>query len=142
MKLIVTEGLRMHDALGQATKDADLKASFFTIHHWPFVQPNPLSLPTSSTKVSSRATTKVVEKMVKERVKESLKQRPPFQRRWLRSSKDCSWLGAPQMVVIYVSHGTLTGSCNGSCGRVHQCRVKGCYGDHRAVDHRDPVKSA
>ncbi len=30
MKLIVTEGLSMHDALGQATRDADLKESFFT----------------------------------------------------------------------------------------------------------------
>eukprot|EP00435_Cladocopium_sp_Y103_P043206 s2858_g12.t1 len=29
-----------------------------------------------------------------------------------------------------------TGDCNGSCGRVHQCRVKGCYGDHKAVEHK------
>ena len=27
------------------------------------------------------------------------------------------------------------GECDGSCGRVHQCRVKGCYGTHKAVDH-------
>ena len=30
MKLIVTEGLSMHDALGQVTRDADLKESFLT----------------------------------------------------------------------------------------------------------------
>ena len=30
MKLIVTEGLSMHDALGQVTRDADFKESFFT----------------------------------------------------------------------------------------------------------------
>ena len=28
-----------------------------------------------------------------------------------------------------------SGECDGSCGRVHQCRVKGCYGPHKAVDH-------
>ena len=25
--------------------------------------------------------------------------------------------------------------CNGKCGRVHVCRVKGCYGDHAAREH-------
>ena len=29
-----------------------------------------------------------------------------------------------------------TGECDGSCGRIHQCRVKGCYSDHKAVEHR------
>lgn len=27
------------------------------------------------------------------------------------------------------------GDCDGSCGRVHQCRVKGCYGSHKAIEH-------
>jgi hypothetical protein len=27
------------------------------------------------------------------------------------------------------------GDCDGSCNRVHQCRVKGCYGTHKAIDH-------
>ena len=25
--------------------------------------------------------------------------------------------------------------CNGKCGRVHVCRVKGCYADHAAREH-------
>ncbi len=29
-----------------------------------------------------------------------------------------------------------TGDCACKCGRVHQCRVKGCYGDHKAIDHK------
>eukprot|EP00435_Cladocopium_sp_Y103_P017334 s3745_g4.t1 len=29
-----------------------------------------------------------------------------------------------------------TGECDGSCGRVHQCRVRGCYADHKAVEHK------
>ena len=29
-----------------------------------------------------------------------------------------------------------TGECDGSCGRIHQCRVKGCYSDHKAVEHK------
>jgi len=28
-----------------------------------------------------------------------------------------------------------TGECDGACGRVHQCRVKGCYASHKAVEH-------
>ena len=28
-----------------------------------------------------------------------------------------------------------TGDCDGTCGRVHQCRVKGCYASHKAVEH-------
>ena len=28
-----------------------------------------------------------------------------------------------------------TGECDGTCGRVHQCRVKGCYATHKAVEH-------
>ena len=28
-----------------------------------------------------------------------------------------------------------TGECDGTCGRVHQCRVKGCYGSHKAIEH-------
>eukprot|EP00435_Cladocopium_sp_Y103_P068509 s490_g31.t1 len=27
-----------------------------------------------------------------------------------------------------------SGNCDGSCGRVHQCRVKGCYADHKAAN--------
>ena len=29
-----------------------------------------------------------------------------------------------------------SGDCDGKCGRVHQCRVKGCYGSHKAIDHK------
>lgn len=34
-----------------------------------------------------------------------------------------------------------TGNCDGSCGRVHQCRVKGCYGDP-AIKHKETVGGA
>eukprot|EP00435_Cladocopium_sp_Y103_P044637 s1164_g12.t1 len=34
--------------------------------------------------------------------------------------------------------GYNTGNCDGkSCNRAHQCRVKGCYGDHPAIHHKD-----
>jgi hypothetical protein len=35
-----------------------------------------------------------------------------------------------------------TGDCDGSCGRVHQCRVKGCYASHKAVDHSKAQSTA
>jgi hypothetical protein len=25
--------------------------------------------------------------------------------------------------------------CNNKCGRLHVCRVRGCYGDHAAREH-------
>ena len=31
------------------------------------------------------------------------------------------------------------GQCEGKCNRVHQCRVKGCYGDHPAIHHKEKV---
>eukprot|EP00435_Cladocopium_sp_Y103_P066780 s1436_g29.t1 len=33
--------------------------------------------------------------------------------------------------------GYNAGNCNGQCNRVHQCRVKGCYGDHPAIKHKE-----
>ena len=33
--------------------------------------------------------------------------------------------------------GYNAGNCNGKCDRVHQCRVKGCYGDHPAIKHKE-----
>ena len=35
-----------------------------------------------------------------------------------------------------------TGDCDGSCGRVHQCRVKGCYANHKAVEHSKAQSTA
>ena len=32
--------------------------------------------------------------------------------------------------------GFNAGHCSGKCNRVHQCRVKGCYGDHPAIEHK------
>lgn len=33
------------------------------------------------------------------------------------------------------------GECGGQCGRVHQYRAKGCYKDHKAVDHKTATAS-
>ena len=33
-----------------------------------------------------------------------------------------------------VTHSTRR-ACKGKCGRVHVCRVAGCYGDHSAREH-------
>eukprot|EP00435_Cladocopium_sp_Y103_P033708 s3649_g8.t1 len=30
-----------------------------------------------------------------------------------------------------------SGTCDGKCNRVHQCRVKGCYADHPAIQHKE-----
>ena len=32
--------------------------------------------------------------------------------------------------------------CDGKCGRLHVCRVKGCYQDHAAKDHKQKVAGA
>ena len=37
--------------------------------------------------------------------------------------------------------GYNSGSCDGKCNRVHQCRVKGCYGDHPAIKPKEVTGS-
>ena len=32
--------------------------------------------------------------------------------------------------------------CDDRCSRVHQCRVKGCYGNHKAIEHKDSSKGS
>lgn len=32
--------------------------------------------------------------------------------------------------------------CDDKCSRVHQCRVKGCYGNHRAVEHKEQANGS
>ena len=34
-----------------------------------------------------------------------------------------------------------SGSSDVTCGRVHQCRVKGCYNDHKAIEHKQKAGS-
>lgn len=139
MKLICNQGLSLSEALAAVIKDSDLKESYFT---------TPVALKTAMGSVE-----------------------PPPQSKWTRfNSKGPQGKGfgkqqkgkGKQKGQYKQVHEKLqglqlawrtpdgrdlcfswnTGSCNGSCGRVHQCRVKGCYGDHPAIRHKEAVAGA
>ncbi len=140
MKLIVTEGLSMHDALGQVTKDADLKESFFTT---PLAlrAAQPVESPNKFRKGFFKGDYKGGGKDGKGKGKGTFKSNTNLPKDVAQKLQglQLAWRTPDGRDLCFAWN---TGSCKGSCGRVHQCRVKGCYGDHRAVDHRDSVKSA
>ena len=139
MKLIVTEGLSMHDTLGQVIKDADLKESFFT---------TPLALcaaqsvepPNKFHKGYFKGDYKGGGKDGKGKGKGKLKSKTNLPKEVAQKLQglQLAWRTPDGRDLCFAWN---IGSCKG-CRRVHQCRVRGCYGDHRAVDHRDSVKSA
>ena len=138
MKLIVTEGLSMHDALGQV-KDADLKESFFAtpvaLRAAQSVEP-PNKFHKGYFKGDYKGGGKDGKGKCKGKFKKANLPKDVAQK---LQGLQLAWRTPDGRDLCFAWN---TGSCKGSCGRVHQCRVKGCYGDHRAVDHRDSVKSA
>ena len=140
MKLIVTESLSMHDALGQVTKDADLKESFFTT---PLVLHAAQSVesPNKFHKGLFKGDYKGGGKDGKGKGKGKFKSKANLPKDVAQKLQglQLAWRTPNGRDLCFAWN---TGSCKGFCGRVHQSRVKGCYGDHRAVDHRDSIKSA
>ena len=144
MKLIVNDGMSMHDALGHVTRDADLKESFFT---------TPLALRAAQAVESPHKFHKGgfkgdnpkggykgdFFKGGKGKKGGKTKHNLPKDVAQKLQGLPLAWRTPDGRDLCFAWN---TGSCKGSCGRVHQCRVKGCYGDHQAIDHREAVKSA
>lgn len=137
MRLVINEGHTLATALRAVTKDADLKEAFFT------------------TPVALRAATSEVP-----------------QNKWLRFNSKGSFSGGKAGQQASKGKGKTgkskgkdsrlaglqfawrtpdgrdlcfaynSGSCDNSCNRVHQCRVKGCYADHPAIQHKEKSRSA
>ena len=140
-KLVIREGYTLAEALGSVIKDADLKETYFT------------------TPVALRAAMSVERHPPNKFQRSSYKGFGDFKGDWKGKGK--SWKGGKGDKGGKGSKGEVrkelqglqlawrtpdgrdlcfafnSGSCDGKCNRVHQCRVKGCYGDHPAVKHKE-----
>jgi hypothetical protein len=139
-KLVVRDGMTLADALHQVIHDAELKETYFTTpvalraamaaqseHPQPkWQRPNSKGFGGFGKSQSGKGKGKSSKGKGKEIRKElqglSLAWRTPDNRELCFSYN--------------------TGSCDGKCNRVHQCRVKGCYGDHPAIKHKEITGSS
>ena len=132
MKLVNRAEATLAEALTRVTKDPDLKEAFFT---------TPLALTTTETpqKFAKYNSKGHQEGNYKGKGKGKGKQ---FGKSGNKGGKsynkgkhgDLSLVSQTpdgrDICFAYSSQG-----CAGKCGRVHVCRVKGCYGDHAAREH-------
>ena len=125
MKLVTQEGHTLADAMRAVIRDADLKEAFFT---------TPVALKAAQSMEQPYKWHKTFDKGGKGKGKkgkkgEKGKREIPDQLKGL----NLAWRTPDGRDLCFAWN---TGDCAGKCGRVHQCRVKGCYGDHKAVDHK------
>jgi len=128
MKLVTQEGHTLADALRSVTRDADLKEAYFT---------TPVALRAAQASDHPNKWQKQYDKGGKGKGKkgdkgkkgEKGKRELPEQLKGL----SLAWRTPDGRDLCFAWN---TGDCGGRCGRVHQCRVKGCYGDHKAIDHK------
>ena len=132
----VLEGHTLADALASVIKDADLKEAYFT---------TPVALKSASSdshghpskyqrfnsKGSFGGKTSCGPQKGKGKGKQKSKQSGVSDERL--KGLNLAWRTPDGRELCFAWN---TGDCDGSCGRVHQCRVKGCYSDHKAVEHK------
>ena len=129
MKLVTQEGHTLADALRAVTRDADLKEAYFT---------TPVALRAAQSAHSGEHINKwqkTSDKGGKGKGKKGGKKGDKGKREMPEQLKGLSlaWRTPDGRDLCFAWN---TGDCSGKCGRVHQCRVKGCYGDHKAIDHK------
>ena len=126
------DGITLAEALNQVTHDAELKETYFT---------TPLALKTAMAAQADppqakwqRPNTKGFGKQNFSKGKgKSGKGKGKEVRKELQGLS-LAWR-TPDNRELGFSYNT--GSCDGKCNRVHHCRVKGCYGDHPAIKHKE-----
>ena len=138
MKLVVKDGVTLADALHRVIRDAELKETYFTTPVALRAAMSPSSdgsHPFKFQRFNNKGgggksfTPKGKGKGPKGKGKEIRKELAGLQLAWR----------TPDNRELCFSYNT--GSCNGKCDRVHQCRVKGCYGDHPAIKYKEIVGS-
>ena len=127
-KLVVRDGATLADALNQVIHDAELKETYFT---------TPVALRAAMSAQADppqqkwqRPNTKGYGKFQSSNFKgkgKSGKGKGKEVRKELQGLS-LAWR-TPDNRELCFSYNT--GSCDGKCNRVHQCRVKGCYGDQQ-----------
>ena len=132
----VLSGHTLSDALEAVIKDPDLKEAYFTTPmalraSMPEAQPNKF-LRYNNKGGSGSFSGKQFAPFTKGKGKGSKgksKGKPADPR---LKGLSLAWRTPDQRELCFAWN---AGDCDGSCGRVHQCRVKGCYASHKAVDH-------
>ena len=132
MRLVANEGYTLANALRTVTKDADLKEAFFTTpvalraaasdgqqNKWPRFNSKGSFSAGKSNAQGSKGKGK------------SGKSKGKDQR---LAGLQLAWRTPDGRDLCFAYN---SGSCDNSCNRVHQCRVKGCYGDHPAIQHKE-----
>jgi hypothetical protein len=130
MRLVANEGYTLANALKAVTKDADLKEAYFTTpvalraaasdgqqNKWPRYN----SKGSFSAGKSNAQSAKGKGKSGKSKGKDQR-----------LAGLQLAWRTPAGRDLCFAYN---SGSCDNSCNRVHQCRVKGCYGDHPAIQH-------
>ena len=136
MKLVVHEGHTLADALGAVTRDADLKEAYFT---------TPMALRSASQVDPPNKWQRVDDKGYGKKGKKGKKGDGKGKRGDGKGFPEqlkglsLAWRTPDNRELCFSWN---SGECDGKCGRVHQCRVKGCYGSHKAIDHKAATAKA
>ena len=136
-KMIVRDGISLADALHRVIHDPELKETFFT---------TPVALRASMSQHSEgfqqnkfqRFNSKGGGKFQTQKGKGKGSKGKGKEIRKELAGLQLAWRTPDNRKLCF---GYNTGTCNGKCDRVHQCRVKGCYGDHPAIKHKEVVGS-
>ena len=118
----VMEGHTLADALNSVIKDADLKEAYFT---------TPVALKASLSGKSSPS-------FAKGKGNGKGKSKSSNQADSRLKGLNLAWRTPDNRELCFAWN---SGDCPGTCGRVHQCRVKGCYADHKAIEHKQKKDS-
>ena len=137
----VIEGHTLADALTSVIKDADLKEAYFT---------TPVALKASlndsqpnkwqrfNSKGSFGGSPKGSGNFQKGKSKGKSKGKAANMADSRLKGLNLAWRTPDNRELCFAWN---AGECSGACGRVHQCRVKGCYGDHKAIEHKQKKDS-
>eukprot|EP00435_Cladocopium_sp_Y103_P013098 s2653_g3.t1 len=125
-KLVVREGATLAEALGRVIRDSDLKETYFT---------TPVALKAAmSSQQEGFQQSKFQRFNSKGSGKQFTSKGKGQQIRKELMGLQLAWRTPDNRELCF---GYNTGNCDGKCNRVHQCRVKGCYGDHPAIKHKE-----
>lgn len=133
-KLVNRGEATLGEALVRVTKDPDLKEAYFT---------TPLALTTAETPVKFQKTSQKDNNEWTNRPKGKGKGKSQQHKGFGKGAKANASKGkhGDLSLVAQTPDGRdicfafNSQGCNGKCGRVHVCRVRGCYGDHAAREH-------
>ena len=135
----VIEGHTLADALSSVIKDADLKEAYFTTPvalkaSMSDSQPNKWQRFNSKGSFSGKSSPSFSKGKGKSKGKSKGSNLSDSRLKGL----NLAWRTPDNRELCFAWN---SGECPGTCGRVHQCRVKGCYGDHKAIEHKQKKES-